>query len=254
MGSAWASDNRRRPPSARGARPLQDRPQQQRARDCPRRHRSHQGVRPWLRERHADDELLASTLELRWHNLNAAVTLLTRDRNLQNRARQARVAYLDPEDVLPPRPQSQPRPHEITDPALVPADPAQFGFGDPVNIASDIQPIYALPLRLAIRNLRAQPLHIVYATGGVSELGPLNVRPPSAVPPHATVDLNCSLTTVAKDFQPHSGATFSLELSYRIGGALDTYTLHLAVRYLARGGWETVDAATQRTTTPPDPE
>ncbi len=52
---------------------------------------------PWLQAGHADDELLASALELRGDNLNAALALATRDRNLQNKARLASVPYLDVE-------------------------------------------------------------------------------------------------------------------------------------------------------------
>lgn len=55
---------------------------------------------PWLRVGHGDDELLASVLELRCQDLNAVVALATRDRNLQNKARLARCAYLDVEDEL----------------------------------------------------------------------------------------------------------------------------------------------------------
>ena len=41
----------------------------------------------WLRAEHADDQLLASVLELAWTDLRAVVALATRDRNLQNKAR-----------------------------------------------------------------------------------------------------------------------------------------------------------------------
>lgn len=54
----------------------------------------------WLRPGHGDDELLASILELQWVDLNARVVVATRDRNLQNKARFARVSYLDVEDDL----------------------------------------------------------------------------------------------------------------------------------------------------------
>jgi PIN domain len=55
---------------------------------------------PWLQAGHADDQMLASVLELRCENLNAVVALATRDRNLQNKARLARCPYLDVEDEL----------------------------------------------------------------------------------------------------------------------------------------------------------
>lgn len=54
----------------------------------------------WLQRGHADDELLASVLELQWDDLKARVVLATRDRNLQNKARFARVPYLDVEDEV----------------------------------------------------------------------------------------------------------------------------------------------------------
>jgi hypothetical protein len=53
----------------------------------------------WLRSGHADDELLASVLELRWSDLRADIQLVTRDRNLQNKARLARMSYRDVENL-----------------------------------------------------------------------------------------------------------------------------------------------------------
>lgn len=55
---------------------------------------------PWLRAGHGDDEMLASVLELRCRDLQAVVAVATRDRNMQNKARLARVPYLDVEDEL----------------------------------------------------------------------------------------------------------------------------------------------------------
>ena len=52
-----------------------------------------------LRADSADDRLLASTIELMWRELASTVALVTGDRNLQNKARYARVTYLD-HDVL----------------------------------------------------------------------------------------------------------------------------------------------------------
>jgi hypothetical protein len=46
---------------------------------------------PWLRPDNPDDQILASVLELRWHNPNRPVTLVTEDRNLRNKARHARI-------------------------------------------------------------------------------------------------------------------------------------------------------------------
>jgi len=54
----------------------------------------------WLRAQHGDDELLASVLELRWTDLSSVVAIATRDRNLQNKARMARVPYLDVENDI----------------------------------------------------------------------------------------------------------------------------------------------------------
>jgi hypothetical protein len=54
----------------------------------------------WLQAGHGDDELLASVLDLRCADLNAVVVLATRDRNLQNKARLARIPYLDVENEL----------------------------------------------------------------------------------------------------------------------------------------------------------
>jgi hypothetical protein len=65
----------------------------------------------WLQAGHADDQLLASTLELRWQELNARVVLVTRDRNLRNKARLARVSCVRVEDIAEPRPQPKPKGH-----------------------------------------------------------------------------------------------------------------------------------------------
>lgn len=54
---------------------------------------------PWLRGGHGDDELLASVLELKWLDLRADVLLVTGDRNLQNKARLARVRCLDVDEL-----------------------------------------------------------------------------------------------------------------------------------------------------------
>jgi hypothetical protein len=43
----------------------------------------------WLRSNHADDQLLASVLDLAWRHPQAAITLVTEDRALLNKARQA---------------------------------------------------------------------------------------------------------------------------------------------------------------------
>lgn len=56
----------------------------------------------WLRADSADDRLLASAIELMWRELASTVALVTGDRNLQNKARYARVIYLD-HDVLEDR-------------------------------------------------------------------------------------------------------------------------------------------------------
>lgn len=45
----------------------------------------------WLRPGHADDQILASVLDLSWRFPNTRVVLVTRDRPLRNKARMARV-------------------------------------------------------------------------------------------------------------------------------------------------------------------
>ncbi len=45
----------------------------------------------WLRPEHADDQLLASVLALRWSHPAASITLVTEDRGLRNKARQAAI-------------------------------------------------------------------------------------------------------------------------------------------------------------------
>jgi hypothetical protein len=42
-------------------------------------------------------------LELRWEDLTTRVVLVTRDRNLKNKARLSRVAYRAVEDIAEPR-------------------------------------------------------------------------------------------------------------------------------------------------------
>lgn len=55
----------------------------------------------WLRAEHADDQLLASVLQLKWVDLRSDVWLVTRDRNMQNKARFARTRCLDVEELAP---------------------------------------------------------------------------------------------------------------------------------------------------------
>jgi hypothetical protein len=50
---------------------------------------------PWLRADSPDDRLLSSVVEIMWRELASSVALITGDRNLQNKARYARVTYLD---------------------------------------------------------------------------------------------------------------------------------------------------------------
>ena len=46
---------------------------------------------PWLRADNADDRILASVLELRWHHPHRSITLVTEDQLLRGKARRARV-------------------------------------------------------------------------------------------------------------------------------------------------------------------
>lgn len=57
----------------------------------------------WLRSGHADDQLLASVLDLRWSHPANAVTLVTEDRGLRNKARMA-VVVTSPAPPPPPPP------------------------------------------------------------------------------------------------------------------------------------------------------
>jgi PIN domain len=47
---------------------------------------------PWLRADNADDQILASVLELGWHHPHRSITLVTEDQLLRGKARRARVA------------------------------------------------------------------------------------------------------------------------------------------------------------------
>lgn len=82
---------------------------------------------PWLRAGHADDQLLASVLELKWSDLNGRVLLVTRDRNLKNKARLSRVAYVDVETIAKPRPRRQPRTSQPSREQVETAPPAADG-------------------------------------------------------------------------------------------------------------------------------
>jgi hypothetical protein len=63
---------------------------------------------PWLRPDNADDQILASVLELRWHHPHRSITLVTEDQVLRNKARRARI----PTDRAPKpaRAEERPRP------------------------------------------------------------------------------------------------------------------------------------------------
>jgi rRNA-processing protein FCF1 len=53
----------------------------------------------WLDAGHADDRILAAALELASRHLTSRVVLVTRDRGLQNKARNARLPAVDVEDL-----------------------------------------------------------------------------------------------------------------------------------------------------------
>lgn len=53
----------------------------------------------WLRAEHADDQLLAAALELKWRHLTSTVAIVTGDRNLQNKARFAQASYVDIDEL-----------------------------------------------------------------------------------------------------------------------------------------------------------
>jgi hypothetical protein len=62
-----------------------------------------------LQPGHADDEFLASVLELKWSALTARAVIVTRDRNMQNKARGLRVSCADAEEIADGRADRQSR-------------------------------------------------------------------------------------------------------------------------------------------------
>jgi rRNA maturation endonuclease Nob1 len=55
------------------------------------------GAPSWLSEGNADDRILVGALELAQRELTSRVILVTRDRNMQNKARRLQLAYVDAE-------------------------------------------------------------------------------------------------------------------------------------------------------------
>jgi hypothetical protein len=58
-------------------------------------HRPWDELPNWLDRDHADDQILALGIELAWTSLSSAVTLITSDPNLQTKAEQVGLAYVD---------------------------------------------------------------------------------------------------------------------------------------------------------------
>ena len=57
---------------------------------------------PWMTEDHADDRILAAAMGLALADLDADVVLVTRDRNMRNKARLAGLGVQDVTDITPP--------------------------------------------------------------------------------------------------------------------------------------------------------
>ena len=57
------------------------------------------GAPSWLDKRNADDRILAGALELAQREISSRVVLVTRDRNMQNKARRLSLAYVDAEEL-----------------------------------------------------------------------------------------------------------------------------------------------------------
>ena len=60
---------------------------------------SFEGAPTWLTDKNADDRILVGALELAQRRLTSTVVLVTRDRNMQNKARRLALPYLDAEDL-----------------------------------------------------------------------------------------------------------------------------------------------------------
>jgi rRNA maturation endonuclease Nob1 len=60
---------------------------------------SFDGAPSWLSKANADDRILAGALELAARQLTSRVVLVTRDRNMQNKARRLGLPYLDAEKL-----------------------------------------------------------------------------------------------------------------------------------------------------------
>jgi PIN domain len=58
-----------------------------------------EGAPSWLNKRNADDRILAGALDLAQRELTSRVVLVTRDRNMQNKARRIGLAYIDAEEL-----------------------------------------------------------------------------------------------------------------------------------------------------------
>lgn len=89
----------------------------------------------WLRLEVDDDRLLAAALELQWRNPTSGVVLITRDRNLRNKARQARLATDVPPESPAPVSTTTTRPRQKLPDVVLGHAGATIGLTPPSDLA-----------------------------------------------------------------------------------------------------------------------
>lgn len=127
---------------------------------------------------------------------------------------------------------------DTTDPLLVPGSSSQFSVGAPQNVASAIQPIHAIPLRVPLENVGDVPAFITDAIGNSRDYGRLTVRPPTAIAAGAAGYLDCFVSTVSGGSKLNSGDRLEFEVRYYRGGTTTFESLRFVMTYYGVGGWQ----------------
>lgn len=123
----------------------------------------------WLRSDSMDDRFIASALELAFSDLAAPILVVTRDRNLKNKARQARISCAEPADLgVPPKAVAPPTQHQVLDAVFTPST-MQSSMSGGGTQTLEIVNLTERPLRLE-RVTSTGPAHVHFQPQTLAKL------------------------------------------------------------------------------------
>jgi hypothetical protein len=106
---------------------------------------------PWLVAGVPDDRLIASVVEIMRDHPHSPVTVVTRDINVQNKARFARIPYAEPPDPPPGQPLTQRRQGPRPDVAIVDKLARGTASGTVIGFSGSVQNLGLRPIRVDLR-------------------------------------------------------------------------------------------------------